>query len=161
MASQTGKKLLDAGDQAPDIRLPDVNGTERSLGEFLSAGSTLLVLFKVSCPTCQYTLPFLQRLDGGRMPVVGISQDNAEWTREFASEFGVRFPVLLDSAENGYPVSNEFGISNVPSLFVIGSDRKIRWTGLGFSRQDMLELGEMAGLAVLRQGEKVPDWKAG
>jgi peroxiredoxin len=161
MASQTGKNLLDAGDQAPDIHLPDVDGKARSLGDFLNQGSTLVVLFKVSCPTCQLTLPILQRLEGGRMPVVGISQDDAEWTREFQSEFGVKFPVLLDSEEDGYPASNEFGISNVPSLFVIQPDRKIRWTGVGFSRQAMLELGEMAGVTVLRPGENLPEWKAG
>jgi peroxiredoxin len=161
MASQTGKRLLDAGDQAPDIRLRDVDGKPRSLGEFLNQGSTLVVLFKVACPTCQFTLPFLQRLNGGRMPVVGISQDDAEWTREFQNEFGVKFPVLLDSEEDGYPVSNEFGIANVPSMFVVQPDRKISWSGLGFSRQAMVELSEMAGVRVIGQGETVPEWKAG
>lgn len=161
MASQTGKKLLDAGDQAPDIHLPDTAGRPRSLGEFLNQGPALVVLFKVSCPVCQMTLPVLQRLDGGRMPVVGISQDNAEWTREFQTGFGVKFPVLLDGAECGYPVSNRFGISNVPSLFVVQPDRTISWTGVGFSRRAMEELGRMAGVTVLRPGDTLPEWKAG
>lgn len=161
MASRTGQRTLDAGDAAPRIQLPDVDGRIRSLDEFLSAGPALLVLFKVSCPTCQFTLPFLERLQGGRLQVVGISQDDAEWTREFNTEFGLTFPTLTDLAATNYPVSNAFGITIVPSLFLVQPDGRISWTGVGFSRQSMVELAEMAGVPVLKSGERVPEWKSG
>ncbi len=95
------------------------------------------------------------------MPVLGISQDDAEWTREFKAEFGITFPVVLDSEERGYPVSNAFGIASVPSLFVVRPEGSIAWTGAGFSRLAMEELGRMAGAPLVRPGEKVPEWKSG
>lgn len=141
--------------------MPDVDGRIRSLDEFLSAGPVLLVLFKVSCPTCQFTLPFLERLQGGRIQVIGISQDDAEWTREFNTEFGLTFPTLTDLEATNYPVSNAFGITSVPSLFLVQPDGRISWTSAGFSRQSIEELGQVAGVPVLKSGEHVPEWKSG
>jgi len=62
--------------------------------------------FKVSCPVCQFTFPFLERLHkrygGDGVTFLGISQDDARATQNFAKEYGVTFPLLLD--ESGYPV---------------------------------------------------------
>ncbi len=153
--------MLEAGNFAPKAPLTDLSGHSRSLQDFWESGPTLVALFKVSCPTCQYTLPFLERLKGGQLQVVGISQDDAESTGEFNAEFGLTFPVLVDSASSGYPMSNDFGISHVPSLFVVQPDGLISWSLTGFSRQGMEELSRMAGVPILRPTEHVPDWKSG
>ncbi len=119
-------------------------------------GPLLVVFFKVTCPVCQLTLPFLNRIHtAGTLPVYGISQDDDADTREFNQEFGIEFPVLLDSEDAGYPASNAYGISSVPSQFLIGEDGKIARVIEGWSRK------EMQGLGVLRPGDNVPEWKAG
>ena len=42
------------------------------------AAPVLLAFFKINCPTCQLTFPFLQRLaDRGGPRIVGVSQDDA------------------------------------------------------------------------------------
>src|SRR5215468_6962426 len=125
---------LTAGKQAPAINLPAVDGSRFSLEEALKRGPVLAAFFKISCPTCQYAFPFIERLHqsfgGGKLTVVGISQNNARDTKEFLKEFGITFATLLDDP-NGYAVSNAYGLTNVPSLFLIGQDGKIEITSVG------------------------------
>ena len=69
-----------------------------------------IAFFKTTCPVCQLTFPFLERLHrGGAARQFGISQDDAETTREFNQEFGVTLPMLFDTAESDYPASNAYG----------------------------------------------------
>src|SRR5260370_40812364 len=96
MAARRTRKLVAAGSHAPDFRLPRLDGGEMTLQELVSNGPVLLAFFKISCPVCQCTFPFVERLHGaGALPVYGISQNDAEDTREFHREFGVTFPTLL------------------------------------------------------------------
>src|ERR1700722_15312320 len=60
---------LAVGAKAPDFALKTVDGTRFCLSEELARGAVVLAFFKVSCPTCQYAFPFLERLHrayGGR-----------------------------------------------------------------------------------------------
>lgn len=162
MASRRQLKLLDAGVRAPEFRLPRLDGGEATLQELIANGPVLLAFFKISCPICQLTFPFLERIhQPGLLPVYGISQNDAEDTREFNQEFGVTFPVLLDSEDSGFPVSNDYGISSVPTMFLVERDGRISHVFEGWRRQEIEWLGEKAGVRPIRQGESVPAWKAG
>ena len=156
--------MLESG-AAPLIELPALNGERFSLTEHLHEGPVVLAFFKISCPTCQFTLPFLGRLYNAQFKgspcVFGISQDKAEHTREFNEHFGIHFPVLLDSSGDGYPVSNAYGITNVPSLFLIGTDGCIEWTLKGFHKVELNELGKRFGRSPFEEGEKVPTLRPG
>ena len=70
------------------------------LRDELARGPLVLAFFKVSCPTCQYAFPFLERLDRAYghkgVRIIGVSQNEPKHTADFAKEFGVTFPVLLD-----------------------------------------------------------------
>ena len=146
-------KLLRAGDRAPSLPL---------LEEVLAGGPALLAFFKVSCPVCQFTLPFMERIaKSGSLRVVGVSQDDAKATARFAKEFGVTFPMLLDEERAGYAASNAFGISTVPTLFLVDADGVVAFAGEGFVKRDLADLGRRAGVEVFRQDEPVPEWKAG
>jgi peroxiredoxin len=96
---------LSRGKTAPPISLVDAGGKKQSLEVALKHGPVLAAFLKVSCPTCQFTVPFLERLyqsyAGPNFTLLGVSQDNARDTREFCEEYGVQFPVLID--EHGYP----------------------------------------------------------
>ncbi len=110
------KGLVAAGAKAPSFRLAGLDGSTRSLEEILAAGPALLAFYKISCPVCQLTAPYLERLAANNLErlvannalqVIGISQDDASATRSFANRFGLTFPTLLDSSEDNYPASNE------------------------------------------------------
>jgi peroxiredoxin len=56
---------LDTGETAPDFSLQAMDGNLFSLKDALARGPVVAVFFKISCPTCQYALPFLERLHKG------------------------------------------------------------------------------------------------
>src|SRR5437016_5274866 len=126
MASQKQNTMLAAGAAAPDFQLQDLSGRKHTLRNLSCGKPLLLAFFKVSCPTCQYALPFLERIYRVRtqsgIGMYVISQDDAESTRDFDGEFGITMPVLLDREEEGYLASNAYGLSHVPSLFLVEPD---------------------------------------
>ena len=161
---------LPRGKTAPPISLADFSGKRLSLAEALKRGPVLAAFFKVSCPTCQFTMPFLERLHqkygGAKFSLLGISQDDERDTRDFCREYGVQFPALID--EHGYPVSNEYGLTNVPTMFWISSDGQIQSTSVGFSKTDLETMAAQAARAVgkpaeplFKRGEVIPETKHG
>jgi peroxiredoxin len=146
--------MLAAGSKAPVSSLP-------GLAELISRGPILLVFYKISCPVCQMTLPFLEKLIGGQLHIVTVSQDDADGTRRFQDRFRVTMPTLLDPEDEGYPASNAFGITHVPSLFLMEPDATISLTSEGFVKTDLEAIGTRAGLPVFGTEESVPAWKAG
>ncbi len=154
--------MLQAGASAPAVELKDTEGKTRSLDELLEKGPVLLAFFKISCPVCQMTAPFLSRLaKGAGVQVFGVSQDDPSSTRGFNQRFGISFPVLVDEGRAGYPVSNDFGIRSVPSLFLIEPDKTISTAFEGFSKADLEALGTRMGAPPFKAGENVPAFKAG
>jgi len=154
--------VIEPGAKAPDFTLQAVSGQNQSLSEILARGPALLALFKISCPTCQMTFPFLERIaTGSGLQVIGISQDDERGTNRFASTFHLTIPMLLDRETEEYPVSNAYGITHVPSLFLVEPDGTVSLASVGFSKEDLEAIGKRAGVETFRREEKVPEWKAG
>ena len=167
--SRDGKVTIQARDKAPLFNLRDAAGSEYSLAEELRKGPVLAAFFKISCPVCQFTFPFLERMFkmyGENATFLAISQDDALDTREFCQEYGVTFPALID--DKGYTVSNNYGLTNVPSVFLIGADGIVKVTSIGFDKEKLeaisAELAAVAkrpAAALFRTGEIVPSYKPG
>jgi peroxiredoxin len=143
---------LDPGTAAPGFSLPDAQGRVHSLAEGLAKGAVVLVFYKVSCPTCQYALPFFERLHerlvGAPVSLWAVSQDSLDHTNAFQREFGVEtLPTLFDSDVESYAVSNAYGITNVPTAFLIEPDGKIALSSVGWSKDDTAAIAERLGQA--------------
>jgi peroxiredoxin len=67
--------------------------------------------------------------------ILGVSQNDARETKDFAKEYGVTFPMLLD--EKGYPASNAYALTNVPTIFLIDSDGSVKVSSMGFVKKDL------------------------
>jgi peroxiredoxin len=152
---------LEAGQIAPDVAFAASDGTERQLSRMVASGPVVLAFYKVTCPTCQLAIPFLGRLAGGAIPVIAVSQHDAEMTAEFENEFDVHLETVFDPEERNFPASNAFGLTHVPSIFVIGKDRKIEWSSVGFVRKDLEDLATRIGRPIFRPGDRVPEMKFG
>ena len=111
---------LVAGKNAPRFTLPLVQGGSFSLDDALARGPVLLAFFKISCPVCQFAMPYVERLykayGQSGVSIVGVSQDDASATTKFMKEFGVSMPIALEDTRS-WNTSNEYGLTNVPSLF--------------------------------------------
>jgi len=162
---------LATGTKAPDFHLKTLDGLPFSLTERLAHGPVVLAFFKVSCPTCQYAFPFFERLykayGNKGVSLVGVSQNDAKETAVFAKEFGVTFPILLDDTRK-YPVSNAYGLTNVPTVFWVAQDGEIEVSSVGWMKADfeqinrkMAENGKSAPAAVFKAGDDVRDFRAG
>ena len=162
---------LTVGTKAPEFELKAMDGKRFLLSEELARGPLVLAFFKVSCPTCQYAFPFLERLarayrqTGAR--IIGVSQNDPSQTAAFTKEFGVTFPVLLDETDT-YPVSNAYGLTNVPTVLWIAQDGEIEISSVGWIKSDfdeisrkMAESASAAPAVVFKPGEDVRDFRAG
>ena len=153
--------MLATGAVAPEFSLNSLSGERQTLSGLLASGPVLLAFYKAGCPVCQLTLPYLERLSQGSLRVVTISQDSEPDTQRFRQRFELTLPVLFDRAEDRYPASNSFGITLVPSLFLVEPGGIVSMAGSGFSKKELETLGQRAGVAVFHKDENVPEWKAG
>lgn len=163
---------LAAGVKAPEFALSTLDGKPFVLSQVLERGPVVLAFFKVSCPTCQYAFPYLERLyqvhKANPVTIVGISQDNKADTGAFCRQFGVTFPILLDEPPR-YRVSNDCGLSNVPTIFLVGHDRTIELSSVGWVRSEMEQLNSKLAMEsamqksvpIFRAGDEVAEFKAG
>jgi peroxiredoxin len=161
---------IDAGNTAPRFSLKALDGKQYALDSLLARGPLVLAFFKISCPICQFTFPFLQRIAerfaGHNASVVGVSQDDARDTKEFNREYGLTIPTLLDDA--GYPASNAYGLTNVPTIFLIAPDGTVQVSCTGFDKAGLEKIaGELAqqqkiaAAPLFRPDEVVPAYKPG
>lgn len=154
---------LNAGVIAPDFTLPTTDGKQASLSDALRKGPVLLAFFKVSCPVCQYAFPFFERAfkanRAENVTVLGISQDSPKKTKDFLREYGVSFPVANDDDSNNYAVSSAYGLTNVPTAFLIAPSGEIEVSSVGWSKHDLEAIN--AKLAAYRQQPAASLWRAG
>jgi peroxiredoxin len=161
---------INAGSQAPNFSLKGVDGKPYSLEALRQKGPVVAAYFKISCPVCQFTFPFLERLykryGSEGVTFLGVSQDDARSTKEFAQQYGATFPMALD--EKGYPASNAYGLTNVPTIFLIETDGTVKVSSMGFVKKDLetiaRELAErrkIAAAPLFNPGESVPANKPG
>ena len=147
---------LEAGSRALDFALPTVDNKTYSLAESLKEGPVLAAFFKSSCPICQLTFPFLERFQrhfrDTKAQVWAVCQDERQEAQAFAAEYGLTMPVLLDELEQNYPVSNAYGLTHVPTVFLIGQAGDILQTSVGFVRKDLVQMGRKLEVLTSRKG---------
>jgi peroxiredoxin len=160
---------LSAGANAPDIKLPTTNGDAFSLAE--ASVPVFAAFFKISCPTCQYAFPYLERIfqayPKDKVKIIGVSQNGKPETEVFMRNYGVTFPVVLDD-QTKWPASNAYGLANVPSIFAISPAGKIEFSTVGWIRSEIDELNKKVAAAagmppapIFKSGEQIADFKAG
>jgi peroxiredoxin len=159
-----------AGQVAPVFTLRTTRGESFSLAEALKKGPVVAAFFKITCPVCQFTFPFLERLhkahSGDAVSFVGISQNDDAETKGFLAEYGITFRGVTD--EDGYPVSNQYGLTTVPTVFLIAPDGRVKVSSVGFCKADLEKIAKELGdyfrkkpTEVFLRSEIVPDYKPG
>ncbi len=161
-----GMAALLPGQIAPDFRLSDADGDEFHLRGRIETGPVLVTFFKTDCPTCQYGLPFLDRfaeiLEGTSAETVAICQDTPSDAERFNAEFGYRTRVVFDTEDSGFPVSNAFGLTNVPTVFLIEQDGRVAHSAVSWSKADVEAVAAKLGVeAPFLPGESVLPFRSG
>jgi peroxiredoxin len=135
---------LETGAQAPGFSLKDLNGQSHSLEGLTRDGLLLAAFFKVGCGTCKFSAPYFETFyqaykDRPGFQFWGVSQDTPEDTEAFLKEYNASFPNLLDET---HWISADYGLTNVPTLFLIDKNGRIMHSCVGFSRSDFNAMSE-------------------
>jgi peroxiredoxin Q/BCP len=125
--------MLKAGDEAPEFRLPDQDGTEQRLSALL-AGKPLILYFYPAdfTPGCTKEACDLRdlhaRILASGLRVVGVSPQSPASHRQFRDKYGLPFPLLSDEDKTvikAYGVDGPLGIGVRRATFLIDAKRRI------------------------------------
>ncbi|MCZ7532640.1 MAG: peroxiredoxin [Acidimicrobiia bacterium] len=124
---------MNQGDQAPDFTAPDQTGAPVRLFDLLTEGPVVLFFYpKAFTPgctkeSCHFRDLVTEFAEAGTQRL-GISRDGVARQAEFASQYGLDFPILSDpdrSIAKLYGVNRPGPLSNKRKTFVVGTDRRI------------------------------------
>jgi len=102
-------------EQLPDLRLPDLTGTARSLRDYI--GRPLIINFWATwCAPCRREMPLLQQLRRDYAPqgleVVGIAVDFRAAVADYVRDRGIDYPLLVGE-DQGLAAAESFGMQTV------------------------------------------------
>jgi peroxiredoxin/membrane associated rhomboid family serine protease len=120
-AAPTVEAAQKVGEEAPQVKLPDLEGNTVELADF-GGQQTLVLFWNPGCGFCQQMLPELKEWESGapkdapRLVVVSAGSEEAN------KEMGLASPVLLDQ---NFAVGRAFGASGTPSAVLVDAQGKV------------------------------------
>ena len=126
---------------APNFALPGLDGRKHQLTDY--RGKVVVVNFWATwCPSCLAEMPSMNRAwrglgpDGFMMLAVNVGEDR-KTVEEFAANFDLSFPVLLDPRNTQ---SDEWSIWGLPTTFIVDPSGRIAYRAVGGRDWDDPEL---------------------
>ena len=106
--------------ESVDFDLQDLSGATRSLSDF--RGKVVFLNFWATwCGPCRFEMPSMERLyqrfkaDGLEIVAVNLQEDRSSVQR-FVDEYGLSFPVLLDTTGR---VGATYGARSIPTTYIV------------------------------------------
>jgi methylamine dehydrogenase accessory protein MauD len=143
---------LNTGEAAPTVKVTDLQGRERTLGEAHARGlDTLVVFVSPTCPVCKSLLPALRSIRRREKNLeVVLASDGARLEHaDFVAAEGLDdFPYVLSE-----PLGIAFGAGRLPHAVLIDGGGIVRANGLVNSREHLDSLFEARerGVASLQE----------
>ena len=120
-AAPTVEAAQKVGEEAPQVKLPDLEGKTVELADFRGE-ETLVLFWNPGCGFCQQMLPDLKEWeatspeDAPRLVVVSAGSEEAN------KQMGLASPVLLDQ---NFATGRAFGASGTPSGVLVDAEGKV------------------------------------
>lgn len=127
------------GKPAPEFTLVDTSGKPVRLSDF--RGKVVLLNFWATwCPPCRKEFPELVKTydqGGGDVVVIGINmQENAAQVREFAEQYGAKFPILIDPKAEA---AEAYRVLGLPSSYFIDQQGVLREQHFGLLKREIID----------------------
>ena len=128
---KAARKLLPVGSAAPDWTLKDSNNRIHRLSEY--RGKVVVMDFwAVWCIPCHRAMPWLENLNKNlakrRVVVMGISTgEHGGDPVRLMKDRGYSYLLML----NGETISEAYAIAGLPTMYVVGTDGRIIYSGIG------------------------------
>jgi len=134
-AAPTVPAAQNVGDEAPEVRLPDLDGNTVELADFRGE-ETLVLFWNPGCGFCQQMLPDLKEWEAqapeGAPKLLVVSAGSEEANKEM----GLSSPVLLDQQ---FATGRAFGASGTPSAVLVDAEGRVA-SGVAVGAPAVLEL---------------------
>jgi peroxiredoxin len=130
-------RRLHAGELIPVAALSDAD-PGAALRADINGKRAAILFFSADCPHCQWEMPIFNeamKRFGSEVEFVAIALNDPQKTQAFVHANDIRVKVLID--HNG-AVAKTFGISELPTLFLVNREQEIEWVGEG--EQPRIEL---------------------
>ena len=129
-----------------------------------------MMFVKVGCPTCEYSLPLIDRIfrnyPQSSVSMVVVAQERESGARRLIREGDLHLTVGLDSSPHS--IGESYGVSYVPTFFYIRPDGTLENAIESFAREELKEInakiaqeGEVAVLPFFSPDEGVPAFRPG
>ncbi len=96
--------MLKIGDKAPDFKLLDQNGEEKTLKQYTDQKKKVLIYFypKDDTPGCTTEAcnfrDSKEDLEKSSLVILGVSKDSVKSHKKFADKYDLNFPILSDES---------------------------------------------------------------
>jgi len=124
------KKGVEGPTQAPDFKLPDLDGRRIALSDF--KGRVVLLNFWATwCPPCKGEVPELvalqSRYQSAGLDIIGVSLDDApiEHVRQFKEVYRINYVVLYAGGEKEKLIRRFGNFRGIPATFLIDREGRI------------------------------------
>ncbi len=162
-------ETLAAGDPVADFELKTTAGETMRTPDARADDLLFYAIYKRDCETCQYTVPYLERLHkeyaGKGFKVWGVVQESCEDAAEFAARFGLTFPQLVDA---DLDVTELHRPESVPTMYLVDSSSNVVRSVFGFQTEALNEIAALAAertsklyRPIVRPEDDAPLLKAG
>lgn len=135
--------VLQIGDHADDLALPDLDGKTQRLSQWRGQ-KVLLNFWATWCAPCRKELPALSaaqaRYAARGVQVIGIALDQPTAVREYLKHVKVDYPILIGIDADPVP-TERFGdtVGALPFSVLIGPDGRVLHTKLGGLKAEELD----------------------
>jgi thiol-disulfide isomerase/thioredoxin len=120
---ELGFRVFKSPVEAPEFEIADIDGNSVTLSSY--RGKVILLNFWATwCPPCRAEMPSMQRLyeslEGEAFEIVAVDlQESERAVRDFVKEYGLTFPVLIDSTGK---VGATYGARSIPTTYLVDAD---------------------------------------
>lgn len=118
------------GEVAPDFEVTTQDGREFRLSEYRGRKPVYVIFWNTWCSYCIRKTPRYQKLQqqfGEKIEIIAVNttwSDSQEEMRSFEKNHKVKYSTAFDAGEL---VTDQYGVSNVPTEFIIDIDGIIRY----------------------------------
>lgn len=134
---------LDVGAEAPAFRLRGIDNVYWILGKPDRRRCVVVAFFRRDSRASRVLVPFIERLHrkgrAAHAEILGVSMDNMRDTIEFAEDYALTFPILLDEDPPG-DVARAWGVTGVPTVFLLDERLRVAQATVGWSKADYATL---------------------
>ncbi len=141
-STEEGTVGLEKGNIAPDFKLTTLKGEQVRLSDY--RGKKVIINFWATwCPPCRAEMPDMQSFyekSGEEVEVLAVnatmSEKKEENVAEFVKDFGLTFPILMDTENE---VNRKYSIVSIPTSYFVDTNGKVYTKFTGAMSSDYME----------------------